>query len=357
MKNRFKEFVFEKEDGVQFFARALDNEIFELSEGEDGELIIKSIPSNTKRKKPPMISSKKYADVLSLYQDDAGNIAVVPPGWTVSGVTKENTIFGKNVSLVIYRIPKEEVNNINWDDENELETLKKKYSQFVWVPVNLLDFDGTLDGEIFSEKLGRRNYYKDDKFSPEEYNEPLKGILLEQLASTERYNGFYFSRYTISKSSNGKPISVKGQKPWIKVSFNEAKELAAIIERNDEVKSHLPYGAEYDSVLAWFLKTNARTLEELNVDSTNWGNYWNSKDSFKNIALTGSNENWSTNNIYDLAGNTDEWTQEMKSKIYRVSRGGSYDFDGYCLPVAYRSINKLHGSDNETGFRAVLYIK
>ena len=31
-------------------------------------------------------------------------------------------------------------------------------SQFVWIPVGSIDSNGTLDGEHFSEKFGRRNY-------------------------------------------------------------------------------------------------------------------------------------------------------------------------------------------------------
>ncbi len=356
MKNRFKEFVFETEEKVKFYARAKEGETFEISVGKSGELIIRTIQLKLKFNLPK-ISQKQYAKELSIYEDIEGNIAVVPPGWTVSGIEKENTIFGKNVSLVIYQIPEEEVSKIDWENPEQVECLKRKYSQFVWVPVNLLDYDGTLDGNMFNEQFGRRNYYQENLFSEEKYNEPLKGGLLEQVVSVNKYNGFYISRYTISKSNNAKPVSLKDKKPWINVSYNEAKELAACMIRTPNVKSHLTFGAEYDSILAWFLKSEARTLHEINTDSTTWGNYWNTNAHPKHIMPTGSNDQWSTNNIYDFAGNVDEWTQEMKSKIYRVSRGGSYDFDGYDIPVTYRSINDPSNCCGETGFRVVLYIK
>ena len=168
-----------------------------------------------------------YAGELSAYTDKDGNQAVIPAGWTVSGVSKESTIWGKGVSLVIYQIPLGE--RVNWNDPCEIEKAQKTYSQLVWVPVTFLDANGTLDGEHFSEKFGRRNY-RNDKFSENEFYEPLKGELLEQHQSVKEYGGFYISRYNISKSSDGSPQSVKGIVPWNLISFNDAKKVASIQE-------------------------------------------------------------------------------------------------------------------------------
>ena len=43
---------------------------------------------------------------------------------------------------------------------------------------------------------------------------------------------------------------------------------------------------------------------------------------------TGSNEAWKANNIYDLAGNCVEWTQEAGSTLDRAGRGGWYILNG-----------------------------
>ena len=121
-------------------------------------------------------------------------------------------------------------------------------SQFVWIPVGSLDSNGTLDGEHFSEKFGRRNYMNDE-FSDDKFNEALNGELLEQLESVKKYGGFYISRYNISKNSAGKPQSVKGVRPCVNINFDDAKKIASTIEDNEAVKSHLTFGAEYDSVV------------------------------------------------------------------------------------------------------------
>lgn len=229
-------------------------------------------------------------------------------------------------------------------------------SQFVWIPVGSLDSNGTLDGEHFSEKFGRRNYRKVE-FSVDNYNEALNDELLDQLESVKKYGGFYISRYNISKNSEGKPQSVKGVMPWMFINFDDAKKIASTIEDNEAVKSHLTFGAEYDSILEWFIKTGVKTLAEIAEDSTEWGNYSNGKYSPKDVVETGSREEWCTNNIYDFAGNVNEWTQEQNKRLYYVARGGCGIVDGKYCPVACRNIYLPDYSFVDTSFRATLNIK
>ena len=229
-------------------------------------------------------------------------------------------------------------------------------SQFVWIPVGSLDSNGTFDGEHFSEKFGRRNYMNDE-FSDDGFSEALNGELLEQLESVKKYGGFYISRYNISKNSAGKPQSVKGVMPWVNINFYDAKKIASTIEDNEAVKSHLTFGAEYDSVLEWFIKTEVKTLAEITENSTEWGNHWNTENSPKKVVETGSRKEWCANNIYDFAGNVDEWTQEQNESSRRVIRGGFCIYGGDNYPVAYRFYHDPSYSYNRTGFRATLYIK
>ena len=196
-----------------------------------------------------------------------------------------------------------------------------------------------------------------DKFSDYGFNEALNGELLEQLESVKKYGGFYISRYNISKSSAGKPQSVKGVMPWVNINFDDAKKVASTIEDNEAVKSHLTFGAEYDSVLEWFIKTEIKTRAEIAEDSTEWGNHWNTENPPKKVVETGSREEWCANNIYDFAGNVDEWTQEQNNSSYRVVRGGYCDGNGDYFPVAYRGYDNPFVVYNVTGFRATLYIK
>ena len=229
-------------------------------------------------------------------------------------------------------------------------------SQFVWIPVGSLDSNGTLDGENFSEKFGRRNYMK-DKFSDNAFNEALNGELRKQLKSVRKYGGFYISRYNISRSKKGKLQSVKGVRPWVGINFDDVKKVASTIEDNEAVKSHLTFGAEYDSVLEWFIKTKVKTLAEIAKDSTEWGNYWDTENSPRKVVQTGSREEWCANNIYDFAGNVNELTQELYQISYCVIRGGCY-YDGENLcSVACRNVYNPDDVYFDTGFRATLWIK
>lgn len=299
---RYEKFVLEAEKGITF----------EVSEGISGELIIRALNIATAN-----VYSENYAN------------PPIPDGY--------KHVYGE------------------WNNGFVIERCSDG-SQFVWIPVGSLDSNGTLDGEHFSEKFGRRNYMNDE-FSDDEFNEALNGELLEQLESVKKYGGFYISRYNISKSSAGKPRSVKGVMPWVNINFDDAKEVASTIENNEAVKSHLTFGAEYDSVLEWFIKSNERTRSEIAEDSTNWGNYWNTKNAPRIVVETGSREDWSTNNIYDFAGNVDEWTQEQNDSSYRVFRGGNCYDGGSKYPACYRNFGNSVNGYNGTGFRATLCIK
>ncbi|MBR3325577.1 MAG: SUMF1/EgtB/PvdO family nonheme iron enzyme [Clostridia bacterium] len=231
-----------------------------------------------------------------------------------------------------------------------------KGNQFVWIPVGFLDANGTLDGTNFSEKFGRRNY-QDDEFSYGEFIEELDEKLRKQWESVQKYGGFYISRYNISKNKQtGEAQSVKGEMPWTNINWFDAMEAAKTFGDGVFVTSHLPFGEEYDSALEWFIKSGKRTKEEIANDSTQWGNFWNTRNAQKKVVKTGTCEEWSTNKIFDLAGNVDEWTQEKNKRLSRVIRGGCCCFDGYGYPVAYRVRSNPYHYYIFTGFRATLFL-
>ena len=299
---RYEKFVLEAEKGITF----------KVSEGTSGELIIKAM--------------KIVVD--NVYSTNYVN-PPIPKGY--------KHVCGE------------------WNNGFVIERYSDR-SQFVWIPVGSLDSNGTLDGEHFSEKFGRRNYMNDE-FSYDEFNEPLNSELFEQIESVKKYGGFYISRYNISKSSAGKPQSIKGVMPWVNIEFDDAKKIASTIEDNEAVKSHLTFGAEYDSVLEWFIKTKVKTLAEIAENSTEWGNHRNIENSPRELVETGSREEWCANNIYDFAGNVEEWTQEQNGSLCCVARGGNFNNDGNNYPVAYRHFCSPFFNYIYSGFRATLYIK
>lgn len=223
-------------------------------------------------------------------------------------------------------------------------------SEFVWVPVEILEPNGTLDGEKFTEKFGRRKYSSNWAYG---FDEKLTKKLTLQIKSVKKYGGFYISRYNISKNKKtGKPQSIKGKYPWTNISFEKAKKVATSFT-GTSVTSHLPFGAEYDSVLEWFIQSGARTHKEITEDSTKWGNF--ASKNHQEIIKTGSNKAYCTNRIYDIAGNVNEWTQE-KHYTLPISRGGDA---GCSISEQYAAIRFVLDSYElyYTGFRVALCIE
>ena len=79
-----------------------------------------------------------------------------------------------------------------------------------------------------------------------------------------------------------------------------------------------------------------------------WGNYSNSTggaaDNSRDLQPGGTNEYWKVNNIYDIAGNATEWTQEKYSTgTFRATRGGNYDYNSDVTPAAHRNYGDESG--------------
>ena len=91
------------------------------------------------------------------------------------------------------------------------------------------------------------------------------------------------------------------------------------------------------------------------TDSTSWGNYSDDPvDGDNGKKTAGFKEEWKAKNIYDLAGNTWEWTGENYS-TYRINRGGSYLSVGSTYPASYRNGSPSHTNDL-ISFRLSLYV-
>jgi len=298
MNNRFKEIYLKAENGMTF----------EVTEQGDS-LLIRVLPQST----------------IGKYNSNYAINPVLPEGYSyVCGEV--------NTGFVI-------------QDERS--------NQFVWVPVGVLPSNGTLDGENFFEKLGRRNY-RDDKFSTDEFYEDMDDDLRRQFESVQKYGGYYISRYVVSKGDDGLFYTIKGAMPLVNIKFDTALEIAKKLGQG-YVTSHMVYGAEWDSMLEWFQQTG-KTLNDITNDSTSFGNYCDCKDSPQKMVETGSCDEWYVNNIADTAGNVWEWTQEANHGWAHVLRGGSYISSGYRCPVAYRSYSSTDNYNHFIGFRVALYI-
>ena len=87
------------------------------------------------------------------------------------------------------------------------------------------------------------------------------------------------------------------------------------------------WGCQWDQVCRFISTLGDNKVSSLD-NSKSYGNYINSEGAaatnsgLSNFdSTTGRNSAWKTNNIYDLAGNCWEWTQEAYSTYGRALRG------------------------------------
>jgi len=281
----------------------------------------------------------------------------------------------------------------NAADENKGDTCTTlQGNQFVWVPCTLAQL--------------KEISWAGETFDAANYHETLPTGLTN---SINQYKGFYIGRYEISYGSGtsvsdyvalSRKSTSATSNAWVNTSgrlwnyitwSNAAAACGNMYNKNtDSVVSHLIYGSEWDRTLQWLIDTNTanptngKSLADVQ-NSSYWGNYfytkftyseginyggtWNGTKYSANVVInTGDSvANFKANNIYDLAGNLWEWTQEKYSTNSQAIRGGTYD--QYLWTGVYcRYDGNLGGGGDmptwdptkayaDVGARVVLYIK
>ena len=223
------------------------------------------------------------------------------------------------------------------------------------------------------------------------YTEPYAGGYATEeqeyyamMQSVQKYNGFYIARFeagdgeaTTERTSvtvAHKVVSKKGSYvynyvPWGAATNdtsaqtkNGVSNVEGVVElsknmykNSNSVVSTLCYGVQWDAIMN-FVSDETHNI----TNSQSWGNYGTFAGSADMNYMTGSNETWKAKNIYDLAGNVEEWTMEASSTGARNNRGGSFKDVGFESGQA-TSNRVLSGSatnaENGLGFRPALYIK
>ena len=196
----------------------------------------------------------------------------------------------------------------------------------------------------------------------EEYNKMIKSV--------SQYGGFYVGRYEMSLNSETKNAESKygatsanakdtDTNQWYGL-YNKAKTYAS--EKNSDntenasqkVVSSMIWGSQYDAMLKWMKGNN------INVTSSSPTDLSIGTTSKNTTRVTGGANNGQTvskdklSNIYDLLGNSLEWTQETNNTYYRVIRGGYYNSS---LAPSYRSYDCPTDTLSYDGSRFTLYIK
>ena len=275
------------------------------------------------------------------YKDKNEQIVTIPAGFAVSKIEGENTV------------------------EDGLVIIDSKGNEFVWIPVA-------------SESLYIRNInykyltvsttsYTDEGYLPYGIeptiannitDEKQIGELNEQAEreAVVEAGGFYISRYEAGKEINGNNtntlVSKKGASVWNDISQEDCKSTAKKFVDNDNIKSALCSGIQWDMTMSFIDKKIDGKGNVFNVEEVNTNRH------SKKLAESGQNEFDKVCNIYDLEGNCYEYVAE-RNTYYNyndntfVDRGGNYK-DESNLASFRISINGSNYDD--VSFRFVLYL-
>ena len=169
------------------------------------------------------------------------------------------------------------------------------------------------------------------------------------IESVSKYGGFYIGRYELSEAGVQKDKATLTRTNWYNL-YNACRN--SKLQASDKVKTQMILGCQWDTTMNWLISSGAKTSDEVNKDSRSWGNYNNTSvkadDGTTEIKASGTSAKLNTgkttftmaNNIYDLAGNYREWTQEACRTFLRADRGGNYDSDGSTDAASYEGINE-----------------
>ena len=357
-----------KYDGTMYYKQYQDAEDADI--GISGINLTESETSNW---------SPLYATTTK-YKDKNDNVAIIPAGFQVSRKSGEDTI------------------------ENGLVVRDSNENEWVWIPVSSEDLAlmyeedeigwtmlgtdvntkyKTLSTMLGSRTLNRTNpglttdpYYREpDLLSQYDIDQTyrtqagfedladmatkLKDDYKKMIDSVKMNEGFYVGRYELGGNLQ-QPLEQKNKTTIINQNwYNMYKACKSFSDEN--IEARMIWGCQWDQVCRFI--NNHGDKKDLN-DSTAYGNYNDSASPANipeagSIQATGFSEKWKVNNIYDLAGNCDEWTQEPASTDCRTYRGGSYSSSGTSYSISGREKN--YGDPGSTyntrSSRPILYLK
>jgi len=295
-------------------------------------------------------------------------------------------------------------------------TMNLKGNQFVWIPCTEEQYvkSGVWNGTTQNPTgtVSTAGTLCDTGWDKTTYDSELPQI--------RKYEGFYVGRYeaglakTITEftstqkhtdsnqvyNKEGIPQSKAGVIPWMFIDWNMSKRNAKSMYNTESVSSGLITGTQWDVMLKRIVEKTNLTEGDL-TNSVNWGNYMNNSIGYKgrmaktnrtdawyltafggkaegktssyssnngDLLTTGASKQTEKYNIYDVAGNLWEHTDEVSlykegngnetNAQHHVIRGGGAVGIANAYPACYRLGMSIDNSTNfDVGFRAVLYIK
>ena len=309
----------------------------------------------------------------AIYKDDDENVAVIPAGYTVSNVDGEYTIenglvvrddnqnewvwipvsssdlalmytqdntgwtmLGTSVNTLLRT---KELIKVSDSEDNRLgtravsRTTPGKTAKPYYREPDIVTGDGS-DNDAVANNRKAAGFVEADGTTASSLDTmatKLKEDYKDMIESVRKNGGFYVGRYELGKntSDNNNPQvkagPVRNHTNW----YNLYSACKSFTTGNAE--SRMIWGCQWDQVCRFIKGNGANSIID---DSRSYGNYNDSSgDAVSNSgpsnfnSTTGQlNSAWKIKNLYDIAGNCWEWTQEAYATNGRVGRGRGLQF-------------------------------
>ena len=216
--------------------------------------------------------------------------------------------------------------------------------------------------------------------TPTSFESALQSQYNEMVKKVEEKGGFWVGRYETSSMSNSTTenyiasnrIQVSSKRnttnglvgvTWYKMYAQQ--KIYSELALESKTTSSMIWGSQYDQIMIWMKeeKSSDQAPSRGKYYVTNGagkGNYGTisgvKNDVYSGIAPTGSQDPYSTKNIFDLAGNVYEWSLEACNTYYRTRRGGYFlDTNAYVTRPDDRNSYCPTDSISYDGSRLTLY--
>ena len=195
-------------------------------------------------------------------------------------------------------------------------------------PDILTNYDGT-DSASPSEF----EFVMGDTMTMSQMKSQLQNDFEDMRDSVEKYGGFYIGRYETGNLSEDTLVVQKNNTDLSTTWYWEYKKHKTVTQ-GTEATSNMIWGCQWDATLRWFLTSSDSNVRTYVTNSTNKGNYAGTQGEANVQIPAGSNDDYKVNNIYDMAGNLNEYTLVAQGNYSRVYRGGNCTGSGDSSPVS-----------------------
>lgn len=361
------------------------------NESEEKEKSIENlenvIDKNVNETQEKYLKSGEYASNTDMYYDGT-SLAVIPAGFTVSGMASENKI---SSGLIIY---KGDLSKADWEKGTDTSGnyIKRTYNQYVWIPCTEEEYKRTEWG-VEEDKDSNVSGLPNSKASKDEttlgsvtlsdydkgngITETILTEIVNQISSeknsVKKYGGFYIGRYEVGEGN----VITQYKEPSASLPWSNAYKNAKSIDVGSASVSYLSSSYARDTALN-FIQNNSefKTYASTRDNGSN-GTDINENWSDKSVTYTDANGASQTKaagtatrlqtgvttakcNIYDMGGNVAEFTTELNpltngdNDATVVLRGGCNNNNN---PAGHRWDAGSADYSSNRGFRATLFIQ